>query len=130
MGIFGNLFSLDDNEDERMEAFEEWNIYLSKAMSCYRQDVEGKRVVIRNQPLPGPREIALIIEVGLELLGATVVTSMDEPRDYELQISRYDGEKAYYVLFDASGNMIEENVVHHEIAVSSAITTLAKHCRT
>lgn len=128
MGILSKLFSGMFGEDERGEALQTWHLYLRDTLSRYSEDVAGQRVLIRNERLPGTREVALIIEMGLEDLGAQVVVT-DAPYDWELQIWRFSGTEASYVLLDASGKEVDAGAIHHQQIVSRAIEVLAQHCR-
>ena len=125
MGWLSGIFAHWFGEDERAEATKTWHRFLRRSLMSHRGALQGQRIVVKNQRLAGPREIALIIEVGLEDLGATVVR--DGPFDWEVHITKYSGDQALYTILDSQGNEITSGTVHPEQTASRTIRTLAEH---
>lgn len=130
MNIFGKIeefFVQRSYWKELREAAEVWDVFLQGKLAVYSDRIAGQRVLISNERWPGTREAALILEHGLNRLGATVVTSKEDAYDAEVQIWRYSKSDATVALHDLHGNELEMKVVHHERIVAEAVCMLTFH---
>ena len=124
MGIFDKIkVSVTQRayRQELREAAKAWDGYLQNKLAIHRDKIAKRRVLISNDPWPGTREVAMILEHGLIRIGAMVVTNKYDSYDNEIRIWRYSGTDAAAALHDSTGNEIMMEVTHHQEIVAKAV---------